>query len=73
MNRRDFLTLVGAASLSQRAVAQTSDRVRRIAILMEFAESDPVLYVGKHDDVAHVVQVDDSTFVIGSTAQAPSS
>src|SRR5262249_10157028 len=43
MRRRDFLMLLGAASLSSPLVAQAqqSGRVRRIAVLMNNAEDDP--------------------------------
>jgi putative ABC transport system substrate-binding protein len=45
MRRRDFITLVGSVGawlLAQhRAIAQPSDRVRRIAVLSGFAATDP--------------------------------
>ena len=45
MRRRDFITLVGSVGAwllaPNRAIAQLSDRVRRIAVLSGFAATDP--------------------------------
>ena len=39
MRRRDFITLVGSVTLAMPSVAQ--ERVRRIGVLIGYAESDP--------------------------------
>ena len=43
MRRRDFIALVGGATVAllSAAGAQQGERVRRIGVLMGFAESDP--------------------------------
>ena len=46
MRRRDFIELVGAATIwSQAALAQKSDGVRRVGVIMGFAENDEVWQV----------------------------
>src|SRR5262245_45440749 len=41
MKRRKFLTLVGAASLFRSGGALAQQRLRRIGVVMAYAESDP--------------------------------
>jgi len=41
MRRRDFITLLGGAALAWPRVAHAQERMRRIGVLMSFAESDP--------------------------------
>jgi putative ABC transport system substrate-binding protein len=41
MRRREFITLLGAAGWPLGARAQQSDRMRRISVLMGYAETDP--------------------------------
>jgi len=46
MRRREFIELVGAATIwSQAALAQKSDGVRRVGVIMGFAENDEVWQV----------------------------
>jgi putative ABC transport system substrate-binding protein len=42
MRRRDFITVLGGATLALPRVARAQERVRRIGVLMGFAESDPI-------------------------------
>ena len=41
MRRREFIALLGSATLPIAARAQQSERVRLIGVLMAFAENDP--------------------------------
>jgi len=42
MKRREFIALLGNATVASLAHAQQADRMRRIGVLMGFAENDPV-------------------------------